>query len=932
MIQNASNIKWQKEAFMKIAVAVLSGYANIVLLFLYIIQAFLVCRSRGKTENVGLVRFMATEMYVIHFLCFLTMYIRTGESRILFFYLLQLCLFLTMGFLYQRFYPNMSKVLFWNMMLLLSIGFIMLTRLDFSLAVRQFVMATITMILSLVIPAFIRSMHRLERYSICYACLGIMLLLVVFLGANERLGAKVWLNIAGMTIQPSEFVKISFIFGMAGLLLKCKSFFATACVTVLAATHVVLLALSKDLGSALLFFIVYLVLLYVAVKNRGYCIAGTVAGVLASIGAYFVFDHVKVRVLAWKDPFAVIDNEGYQVAQSLFAIGNGGFFGTGLCEGTPYQIPVVTTDFMFAAICEELGALFALGILLVYVNSLVVLLRFMKKLTEDYYRLVFLGFITLFATQIFLNVGGIIKMIPSTGVTLPFISYGGSSLCSMVLMFQLLQGMQEKKPKPKHWFKGEYKPGILWKGGRKCLLRASFATLLLLACMSVYFTVFMCTSARTVIYHSYNRRQESLEKKNVRGRIYAADGTVLAESLLLGEEEKQEIRVYPYGKAFAHIVGQQVIGASGLESAHEIALLTASMEEREKFVYRVKGEKAPGNEVHTTLNPKLQIAAYEALEGKKGAVCVLEPKTGKLLAAVSSPQFDPNTLSAAWEQLNEQEDAPLFNRAIYGLYAPGSTFKLVTALAHLRTTGSESFSYDCNGVETLQGISVSCYKQQAHGHVDLKTAFVTSCNTAFSVMGLQIEKESFTNVVNTLYWTKPLPSELAYTTGNFSLNGDAVEQVQAYFGQGTTQVTPYYMAMFTAAIANGGILQQPYVTEYLTNAKGEVLLEYNNSESVPLLTEAEAALLTDYMVAASERTKLSDFCEEYKLTVAGKTGTAEYNENGTLHNHAWFVCFAPAENPQIAMSVLVEDAGLGNESAVPIAKKILKEWLQTTPE
>ena len=164
------------------------------------------------------------------------------------------------------------------------------------------------------------------------------------------------------------------------------------------------------------------------------------------------------------------------------------------------------------------------------------------------------------------------------------------------------------------------------------------------------------------------------------------------------------------------------------------------------------------------------------------------------------------------------------------------------------------------------------------------------------------------------------------------MDGDAVEQVQAYFGQGTTQVTPYYMAMLTAAIANDGILQQPYVTERLTNAKGESLLEYKNSKPITLFTEAEATLLTDYMIAASERTNLADFCEQYKLTVAGKTGTAEYSENGTVHNHAWFVCFAPAENPQIAISVLVEDAGLGNESAVPIAKKILKEWLQTTLE
>lgn len=918
---------------MKTTVAVLSGYMNIVLLFLYVIQSFLVYRSREKAEHKGFVRLMSLEMYMIHFFCFLTMYLQTEENRILLFYLLQFVFFIMVGFLYQRFYPNMSKVLFRNMLLLLSIGFVMLTRLDFSLAVRQFVMAAVTVIASLIIPAFIRSMHRVERYSLGYAVLGILLLLLVFLGANERLGAKVWLNIAGITIQPSEFVKISFIFGMAGLLLKCKTFFSTATVTVLAAIHVLLLALSKDLGSALLFFVVYLTLLYVAVKNRGYCIAGILAGVVASIAAYFVFDHVKVRVLAWKDPFSVIDNEGYQVVQSLFAIGSGGFFGTGLFEGTPNQIPVVTSDFIFAAICEELGALFALGILLVYISSLVVLIRFIRRLEEDYYRLVFLGFVVLFAAQIFLNVGGIIKMIPSTGVTLPFISYGGSSLCSMVLMFQLLQGMQAQKPKPKHWFGGTFTPGALWAGGRKSLLRASYGALLLLAVMSSYFTLFMCTSARTVIYNSYNRRQETLQKKNVRGRIYAADGSILAESLLVTEEEQEkEIRIYPYGKVFAHMVGQQAMGTSGLEAMHDIALLTSSLGEREKFYYRIKGEKAPGNEIYTTLVPKLQLAAYEALEGQTGAVCILEPATGKLLAAVSAPEFNPNELEAAWESLHAQAEAPLFNRVFYGLYAPGSTFKLITALAYMRDIGTEQFSYDCEGTAVLNGIEVSCYKKQPHGSLDLETAFAKSCNTAFSVMGLQVGKESFINTVQRLYLTRPLSGELAYATGNFSLEGKAVEQVQTYFGQGTTQVTPYYMAMLTSAIANKGALQQPYITEYLKNANGDVLMQHKEQETVTLFTEQEAKRLTEYMTLACENTRLAEFCAQAKLAVAGKTGTAEYTENGEMHNHAWFICFAPADNPQIAISILVEDAGLGNESAVPVAEKILKEWLQTISE
>ena len=919
---------------MKTAISVLAGYINPFLLFAYVLQAFWT-EWKGKKSNI---RKMAVEMYVIHFLCYITLYFRSGESKFLTFYALQLVLFFIVRVLYAHFYPNLSMVLFQNMLLLLAIGFVVLSRLDFSLAIKQFVMASVTIVLTLYIPAFIRGKHRLERYSLWYALFGIGVLLFVFLVANERLGAKIWLNIGGITIQPSEFVKISFIFGMAGLLLRKKrdSLLHISWITLLAVVHVLLLVASKDLGSALLFFILYLVLLFVTVRKKWYTMVGIVAGVIASVCAYCMFDHVKVRILAWKNPFAVVDNEGYQIAQSLFAIGTGGLFGTGLLEGNPNQIPVVTSDFIFSAICEELGCFFALGILLVYVSCLQILIRFARKLKEDYYRLVFLGFVTLFSVQIFLNVGGIIKMIPSTGVTLPFISYGGSSLCSMILMFQLIQGMQERtclgqeKEKP---YKGNFVAGVLKEYGQKRMRYSSIASVCLLGSICLYFLVFLFTSARTVIYHSYNRRQEMLEKQNIRGSIYAGDGTILAETLLMEQEDgtTEEIRVYPYGEAFAHMVGQTVVGTSGIEAFQEITLLTASIGEQEKFFYRIKGEKAPANHLHTTLQPNLQTVAYEALKNQKGAVCVLEPQTGKILACVSTPTYNPNELEMTWENFQEEE---LFHRALYGLYAPGSTFKLATALAYIQAKGTEDFLYDCKGTEWINGVEVNCYQKQAHGTVDLKTAVAKSCNTAFAVMGNEIGKEAFTNTIQSLFLTEPAFGELPYAEGMFSLEGTETEQVQTAFGQGTIQVTPYYMACFTATIANKGQFVKPFFTDYVTNAQGKVVLQSSDfeTETRQCMTEQEASFLTEYMKEACQNTALQPFCEQFDMDIAGKTGTAEYSQEGEIHNHAWFICFAPIENPQIAMSVVVEDAGLGNEFAVPIAEKILNEWLQSISE
>ena len=240
-------------------------------------------------------------------------------------------------------------------------------------------------------------------------------------------------------------MKILFVFFVAGMLYETRELRRLVIATCAAAAHVLVLVLSRDLGGALIFFVVYLVMLYTATRQPLYFLAGLLSGSGAAYLAWKLFAHAQTRVLAWSDPFSVIDKEGYQITQSLFAIGTGSWFGLGLGQGMPFKIPVVEEDFIFAAIAEECGLLFAIFLIFVYLCSFYMILNIAMCLKDAYYKLVAAGLGTLVIFQAFLSIGGVTKFIPSTGVTLPFISYGGSSLLSMFAVWAIIQGMYLKR-------------------------------------------------------------------------------------------------------------------------------------------------------------------------------------------------------------------------------------------------------------------------------------------------------------------------------------------------------------------------------------------------------------------------------------------------------------------------------------------------------
>ena len=392
-------------------------------------------------EKQGVYMIQNILMFCMHFTCFLSICFETGETEYLVFYAFQQVLLLVMIVLFRLLYPYGNKSFMNHVAMLLSVGFVVLTRLSYNKALKQFFIVAVSAVVAMAVPWVISKLRFLRDLKWLYALLGIgMLSVVLVLGAVTN-GSKLSYSIGGITFQPSEFVKIIFVFYLAAALWKNHDLGAICLSAIFAGLHVMILVLSKDLGSALIFFAVYICLVYIASGRVRYFFAGLLCGGLAACMAYGLFDHVKVRVQAWKDPWSVIDSQGYQITQSLFAVSTGGFWGRGLFQGNPGTIPYVEEDFVFSAIAEELGIVVGICILLIALNCFVLLMKLSMEIKDKFYQLLAAGIGIVYLFQVFLTVGGGTKFIPMTGVTLPFISYGGSSILTSLILFYAAQGI-----------------------------------------------------------------------------------------------------------------------------------------------------------------------------------------------------------------------------------------------------------------------------------------------------------------------------------------------------------------------------------------------------------------------------------------------------------------------------------------------------------
>lgn len=443
-----------------------------------------------------------------------------------------------------------------------------------------------------------------------------------------------------------------------------------------------------------------------------------------------------------------------------------------------------------------------------------------------------------------------------------------------------------------------------------------------------YICVYSYVNKQVLFNNSYNKRQATLSAQNTRGMILSSDGEILAQTVT--DEEGTETRTYPFGSEFSHIVGYSTHGRTGIEDLANYYLINSSISLSEKASDDEQNTKYPGDNVYTTLIPSLQKIASDSLGVYSGAVVVTNPKTGEILAMVSKPDYDPNDIDAEWETLttDSKNESRLLNRATQGLYPPGSTFKIMTSLEYIRENPDtyNNYSYTCTGSFSHGEDTIKCFHGEKHGTLDFFGSFAKSCNSSFANIGLTLDRNKYNETLTDLMFNEDLPLDLNYSKSTAICEDDTSDSdiMQLAIGQGTTSMSPMHLNMITCAIANNGVLMKPYVLDHVESDDGKTVESFSSKQVKRLMSDSEAEILTQMMEGVVNNGTASRL-KGLTYTAAGKTGSAEYS-NLTTDSHAWFTGFAPADDPQICVTIIIEKAGSGGEYAVPVAKRIFDEY------
>ncbi len=450
---------------------------------------------------------------------------------------------------------------------------------------------------------------------------------------------------------------------------------------------------------------------------------------------------------------------------------------------------------------------------------------------------------------------------------------------------------------------------------------------ILFSAMVGYYSYYVQENGREMINNSYNTRQHLLTKKNSRGNIYSAEGEILAETIVL--QDGSEGRNYPYEDLFSHVVGFSTKGKTGIEAEVNSYLINSGISLSSQIENEAAGRKNPGDNAYTSLRVDLQRIASKSLGVSKGAIIVSNVKTGEILAMVSKPDFNPNTIVQDWEgYLEDKESSVLLNRATQGIYPPGSTFKIVTSLAYLRQHEGQyqNYFYNCIGSYKFEDSKIRCYHGTVHNTVDFITSFAKSCNCSYANMGLELDRNIYHDTIIDLGFNQSLPVNFNYNQSKLTVDETISEEdmIQISFGQGSVQMTPLHLHLITNAIAAGGTPKKPYLINKIVSQEGKVIEEFTPQTYKALMTTEEADILKMMMEQVVEKgtgTRLKGL--EY--SAAGKTGSAEYNLIKE-DSHAWFTGFAPVEDPEISVTIIVERIGSGGDYAVPIAKRLFDAY------
>jgi len=868
--------------------------------------------------------------------------------------------FLTMHLAVRRLAPGADPALLPVCFALSGIGIAFVLRLAPELAGRQVIWLFVAIAAMIGTLIAVRSVKKLGEFKYTILIAGLILMLLPAFIGTEISGSKIWLTVGSFSFQPGEIAKILIVLFLAAYLAENREMLSVSGrrvgrinfpdlrtlvpLIVMWGISMIIVIFERDLGSALLFFGIFIAMLFVATGRMSFVIAAVILAAAGAVLAWSFFGHVQARVNIWLDPFVDAQNTSYQLVQALYSLADGDVLGAGIGRGLPTLIPVVESDFIFVAMAEEMGFLGAAGILLLFVLLAVRGFTIASRAASDTEAFTAVGLTVSIAFQAFVIVGGTTLLIPLTGVTLPFMSQGGTSLLASFIIVALLLRISDSGT----GLENELQATINLDGGVLGRLALGKRLTALITILSLVFAL----SIGNLAYQMFIRGEEirsmpanshalAREATAQRGAILTADGVVLAQSVPNGDGTYT--RVYPQGDLAAHIVGYSSaqFGSTGIEASMQEDLRgETNFSTWTELLNSLAGIQNPGNDVVLTIDSRMQYAAQNALAGYYGGVVVLDARTGELLAAAGSPTFDLNGAEAILEAAgtggagDPGNPGVLFNRATQGLYSPGSTFKIVTLTGALYSGQVKlTDTFDAPGTIEIGGAPVINYGNYSYGTVTVKHGFELSSNTVFAQIADGMGPYTLVSTADAFGFDRPVGRDFLVET---SLMPDPKVMTQwetAWAGAGEPvgehkdspagpQATVVQMAMVGSAIANYGTIMNPYVVGSVVAANGAQVSQtrpesFGNVASVSVIGDVQSAMQGVVASGTATAAQISGY------TVYGKSGTAE---TGRDQPDSWFVGYVEVGGRSVVVAIVLEEAGEG--AATPRARDILQTAIQ----
>lgn len=861
-----------------------------------------------------------------------------------------------------------------------GIGITFVTRLQPDASLGQVIFLFLGVALMVGTLAVVKNLEVIKRYKYVLGIAGIILLVLPMFIGTEIYGSKLWIKIGGFQFQPGEFAKVLIVLFLAGYLAENRELLSISNRTVLGIKFprlrllyplfivwgvcLLVVAFERDLGSALLFYTIFLIMLYVATGRMSYVIIGLALLAVGAFGMYQIMSHVQVRVAIWLDPFSDAQNLGYQIVQSLFSLADGGLAGVGIGKGMADIIPVVASDMIFAAIGEEMGLLGGSAVLLLFMLFAVRGLTTAARAKSDLAAFSAAGLTAAISFQAFTIVGGVTKLIPLTGVTLPFMSQGGSSLlASFVIVALLLRAGDEATGRSTEIANTStdlatagYRTTVRGSHMRRPALDTPESGLLGRVALAnrLTRTVFLFTALFAVLignityiqvikaseYQDMPSNNHTINKARFikRGSIITADGLTLAESIQ--QADGTYARSYPNGNLAAHAVGyySQQYGTMGIENTQNDTLTgSKDYSSWQNALNSLAGISEPGNSVQLTIDSRIQRAAEQALAGRVGAIVALDPRSGAVLAWASAPTFDNTNIQAAIEAANASggADTSMYDRATLALYTPGSTFKVLTLASALENgLATLDTTYDSPGRMEIGGADVVSIGERGHGKISLAKAFALSSNTVFGQVADGLGAEKLVATARAFGYGQQLGLDFT-TAASVMPNPEEMTEWELAWagagqpvGQGHTpgpQATVMQNALMAATIANNGIAMNPYVVSQILAPDGTVLKTTRGHSLGQAVGSGTAEQVKQAMLDVVQN-GTGSAAAIAGVKVAGKTGTAETNN---ANANSTFVGFAPYDTPTVAIAVVIEQNAKGEESAAAVGGQVLRAALAT---